>query len=104
MQETLERWLPGHIVEVAGPVSYNIELEDGRHWKQHQDHIRSRLVVPDDSSDIPSPETTLSGTPCDSFLILPESPLMNSTCSPVEPESQLQPSVSEQPRHYPVQE
>jgi len=24
-----ERWLPGHIVEATGPVSYNIELEDG---------------------------------------------------------------------------
>ena len=24
-----ERWIPGHIVEVTGPVSYNVELEDG---------------------------------------------------------------------------
>ena len=24
-----EGWLPGHIVEVAGPVSYNIQLDDG---------------------------------------------------------------------------
>ena len=58
-----ERWLPDHIVEVTGPVSYNIQLDDGRHWKRHQDHIRSPLVVPDDSSDIPSSDTTLSGTP-----------------------------------------
>ena len=99
-----ERWIPGHVVEVTGPVSYNVELEDGRHWKRHQDHIRSRLVVPNDSSDIPIPDTTLSGTPSESFPVLPESPPMNSTSSPVEPESQLQPSVSEQSRHYPVRE
>ena len=42
-----ERWIPGHIVEVTCPVSYNVEVEDGRHWKRHKDHIRSRLVVPD---------------------------------------------------------
>ena len=81
-----ERWIPGHVVEVTGPVSYNVELEDGRHWKRHQDHIRSRLVVPNDSSDIPIPDTTLSGTPSESFPVLPESPPMNSTSSPVEPE------------------
>ena len=98
-----ERWIPEHIVEVMGPVSYNVELEDGRRWKRHQDHIKSRLVVSNDSSDIPIPDTTLSGAPSESFPVLPES-AMNSTSSPVEPESQLQPSVSEQSRRYPVRE
>ena len=65
-----EGWLPGHIVEVAGPVSYNIQLDDGLHWKRHQDHIRSCLVVPDDSPDIPSSDTTLSGTPSESKYFL----------------------------------
>ena len=88
-----------------GSSIYNIELEDGRHWKQHQDHIRSCLVVPDDSSEIPSPDITLSGTPSESFPILAESPPMNSTFSPVESKSQLlQPSVFEQSRRYPVRE
>ena len=62
-----ERWIPGYIVEVMGPVSYNIEVEDGRHWKRQKDHIRSRLVVPDNSSDIPIPDTTLSRTPLSHF-------------------------------------
>ena len=91
-------------MEVTGPVSYNIQLDDGRHWKWRQDHIRSRLVVPDDSSDIPSSDTTLSGTPSESFPILPESPPVNSTSGPIETESQSQPSVSEQSRCYPVRE
>ena len=68
------------------------------------DHIRSSLVVPDDSSDVSFPYTTLGGTPPESFQVLPESASINSTPSPVEPESQLQPSISEQSRHYPVQE
>jgi len=55
-----ERWLPGHIVEDTGPVSYNIEFEDGRYWKQQQDHIRFCSVVLDDLSDIPSSDTTHS--------------------------------------------
>ena len=96
-----ERWLPGHIVEVTGPVSYNIQLDDGRYWKRHQDHIRSRLVVPDDSSDIPSSDTTLSPLRVVSH---PESPPVNSTSGLIETESQSQPSVSEQSRHYPVRE
>ena len=28
-----ERWLPGHIIEPVGPVSFMIELEDGRIFK-----------------------------------------------------------------------
>ena len=61
-------------------------------------------MVPDNSSDILIPDTTLSGTPSESFPVLPESLPMNSTFGPVEPESQLQPSVSEQSQRYPVRE
>ena len=52
-----ERWIPGHIIEHVGPVSFMIELEDGRMFKQHQDHIRNRLTslelsdIPKNSSD-----------------------------------------------------
>ena len=28
-----ERWIPGHIIEPVGPVSFMIELEDGRIFK-----------------------------------------------------------------------
>ena len=33
-------WLPGIITEVTGPVSYVIELTDGRTVRRHQDHVR----------------------------------------------------------------
>ena len=36
--------IPGHIIELVGSVSSMIELEDGRIFKQHQDHIRNRLT------------------------------------------------------------
>lgn len=28
-------WLSGHIVEVTGPCSYRVQLEDGQIWRQH---------------------------------------------------------------------
>ena len=37
-----ELWLPGIISEVTGPVSYTIELTDGRTVRRHQDHVRMR--------------------------------------------------------------
>ena len=38
------RWLPGEIVEVIGPVSFQVLLEDGRRRRCHQDHFRPRIV------------------------------------------------------------
>ena len=34
------KWIPGHITEVTGPVSFCIELSDGQIISQHQDHVR----------------------------------------------------------------
>ena len=39
-----ERWVPGVIREMSGPVSFHVELEDGRHKRCHQDHLRFRVV------------------------------------------------------------
>ena len=39
-----DRWLPGKIVKVAGPVSFHVQLEDGRQRKCHQDQLRARVV------------------------------------------------------------
>ena len=41
-----EMWLPGEIVEVTGPVSYKVRIdEDGRIFRQHQDQLRKGCVV-----------------------------------------------------------
>ena len=33
-------WLRGTLIETAGPVSFLVQLEDGREWRCHQDHLR----------------------------------------------------------------
>ena len=37
-----KKWLPGKIVSQKGPVTFEIELEDGRSCQPHQDHVRKR--------------------------------------------------------------
>ena len=37
-----QRWLPGVITEVTGPVSFMVRLGDGRIIRRHQDHLRIR--------------------------------------------------------------
>lgn len=34
------KWFPGRIIEVTGPCSYRVQLEDGRLWRQHIDQLR----------------------------------------------------------------
>ena len=57
------KWLTGKIVNVTGPVSFVIALNDGRFIRRHVDHIRKKLDVeiPDipivptsNASDVPS--------------------------------------------------
>ena len=37
-----EKWLPGVVTKVTGPLSYYVELSDGRVIRRHIDHLRSR--------------------------------------------------------------
>ena len=36
------RWIPGTIVKVTGPLSYEVELANGAHVRRHVDNVRSR--------------------------------------------------------------
>ena len=47
-----EKWIPGTIVDVTGPVSFQIELENGTVCRRHQDHIRKRTVKVNPSQEI----------------------------------------------------
>jgi hypothetical protein len=51
------KWLPGTVVAELGPLSYRIELVDGRVWRRHVDHIMQRQnddkTVPNIPPDIP---------------------------------------------------
>ena len=41
-----QRWWPGNVVEVTGPVSYRVSLESGHVIRRHQDHLRIRRNAP----------------------------------------------------------
>lgn len=51
------KWLPGRIVNVTGPLSYVIELDNGRFTRRHVDHIRKKL-------DIEIPEVSVVPPEC----------------------------------------
>ena len=53
------RWIPGIITEVTGPLSYEIQLQDGTKVKRHIDHVRKREVQ---SSPEPVTGTEVSDT------------------------------------------
>ena len=39
------KWIPGEIVDTTGPLSYSIEIKNGRVIRRHVDHIKSRSVI-----------------------------------------------------------
>ena len=63
-------WLSGKIIAIKGPVSYDIQLKDGKVVHRHLDHIRTGIPMPegeveDDSVDITLPITLPVGLPLD---------------------------------------
>ena len=67
------KWLPGVIEEKSGPVSYSVQLEDGRTWHRHADHIRQRYAtmgpsgipkdIPARASETPVPPISVASPP-----------------------------------------
>ncbi len=54
-----KKWVPGTIVQTRGPLSYHVELHDGRVVRRHVDAVRSRVSDEGSSTsdvEIPSPE------------------------------------------------
>ena len=107
------QWLPGKILDVSGPVSFRVQLEDGRQRRCHQDHLRLREVEGAMSSDMSQI------APEDSILISPTTtsesrdPVMTSVSSGTPPEvgppteqtesptTTSQPSASPSAQRYP---
>ena len=65
-------WLPGCIRSLRGPLSFEVELDDGRVVKRHVDHVRSRRRAPSmdepsngDMDDVPLPWPSESTEPVD---------------------------------------
>ena len=59
---TGSKWLPSVVLEVTGPVSFLVKLQDGRLVRRHKDHLRHQLssseneVQVDDLQNTPSQE------------------------------------------------
>ena len=43
-----DKWVPGVVLKQLGPVSYLIDVGEGKAWKRHVDHLKLR--------DLPEPE------------------------------------------------
>ena len=87
------RWLLGQIIEITGPVSFHVLLEDGRPKRCHQDQLRSRVV------DERDPPDTSQGDPDPSFPISAptsskETPPATQDAGPPEPPQQTDLSTS----------
>ena len=87
------KWLPGVIIEKLGPVTFRIELLDGRTWRRHTDHIKYRAVgVPQKEPLEVQPHLQVP-TGTDSQVVPPvEKVATNQIPQAVQPES-----ISEQP-------
>ena len=88
------------VVKSVGPLSFIIQLENGRQVKQHQDHIIPWLVSSEHSTSDILPDSDLE---TESFPLTSESQPDASPPAGVvaEPPSQSSDSVSEQSRRYP---
>ena len=53
-----QKWIPGKIVEVTGPLSYCIELLDGSTVRRHVDNVIQRCLT-----DVPASPAVLAPTP-----------------------------------------
>ena len=68
-------WLPGKVLRVTGPLSYEVELLDGRIVRRHVDAVKSRTmeeISPDASEhtdEVASYSVSLRGVRC--FLLQP---------------------------------
>ena len=109
-----ERWLPGHIRAQTGPLSFEIQLQDGRTCNRHMDHIRKRGARSDqsaelaDDEDIPRPlkevtkdVTTTSPDTFDTPVTVRESDAQMVDSPTQELTSELTHGVEEPGRHYP---
>ena len=58
------KWIAGTVTKVTGPLSYVIQLEDGRIVRRHVDHVKKRATVPRVSADLtPEPPDTTPESP-----------------------------------------
>ena len=56
------KWIPGVVLRKLGPITYNVEVGNGKVWKRHIDHLTQRM------EQLPVTEATLEdSTVLDNF-------------------------------------
>ena len=79
-----QKWIPGKIVEVTGPLSYCIELLDGSTVRRHVDNVIQQCLT-----DVPTSPAVLAPTPVSvqpvDPLALPDLPSSLDLTQPVPP-------------------
>ena len=48
------KWIPGIVLDKLGPVTYSVEIENGRIFKRHIEQLRVRNPTPNPSQDNPT--------------------------------------------------
>ena len=75
-------WIPGTIVDVLGPVTYVVEIEEGgQRWKRHIDQLKDWLAPPSSDNSRSQPETHHE----QSEQFFPDSPDPSSNSDTTEP-------------------
>ena len=54
-----QKWIPGEIVDVTGPLSYSIHIENEKTIRLHVDHIKSHSVITINSPSQPYTKDTM---------------------------------------------
>ena len=93
---TKPRWIPGIVVKVTGPLSYEVELERGQRVKRHVDNVKGRTEESSNSTacsptadqdsasevDLPGPEVQPEGPPAQPDSSEPPPPTQSETDPP----------------------
>ena len=96
------KWVPGILLESNGPIAFEVELEDGRMWRRHQDHVIHRASDP----PLPTQSEVLGSIPSQLEKTRPSiqpmedhaaSAVMNTSAAAEQSDVQMNAE-----RHYPV--
>ena len=68
-------WLPGVIGQQLGPLTYLVDVSEGRLWKQHVDHIKDLHARPTEIETWPEPQVGGSSEASETSPSLPDLPL-----------------------------
>ena len=68
-------WLPGVIVQQLGPLTYLVDVSEGRLWKRHVDHIKDLHARPTENETWPEPQVGGSSEATETSPSLPDLPL-----------------------------